>query len=254
MREHFLLTDGPTLTCMIQARTPKRAKELIQLGISQKADAFGLQLEQLEHQYHKKEVYQSLLELMEDRPAYITNYAYGINERVPYEELANELLEIAECGAKLIDIQGDLFCPSENQITYDTEAIQKQKQLIRQIHLLGSEVLISSHTFRYMTYETVEKIAQDQFDRGADIAKIVTSADNESERDDSIQILLKLKSRFEKPCLFLCAGSENYLHRRIGPFLSGGMFLCVAEYDELATKAQPRLRDAVMLRNLLNQK
>lgn len=251
MREHFLINGRPTITCMIQARTPERASELIKEGIDGGADAFGLQLEQLERQYHNKEVYDELQKQMGDKPCYVTNYAYGTNQGISYDVLASELIAIAECGAKLIDISGDMFCASENQITYDDTAIEKQKVLIDKLHAIGTEVLISSHTYKYMTYEKVSSIARTQFDRGADLAKIVTAANTDSELQDAMQTTLKLMNDFAKPCLYLCVGDRSFKHRRIAPFLCNGIFLCVAEYDELATKAQPLLHDAKKLVNTL---
>ena len=48
MTAKFLRKDRPTLTCMVQARTGERILELIEKGLDGGADAFGVQLEQLE--------------------------------------------------------------------------------------------------------------------------------------------------------------------------------------------------------------
>ena len=48
MNCRFLQNHRPTLTMMIQARTPDRVLELIEKGIKGSTDAFGLQIEVLE--------------------------------------------------------------------------------------------------------------------------------------------------------------------------------------------------------------
>ena len=51
MKENFLIENKPTVTMMIQARTPERVLELIKKGNDGGADRFGLQLEKLEQTY-----------------------------------------------------------------------------------------------------------------------------------------------------------------------------------------------------------
>ncbi len=240
----FLLKQIPTLTCMIQARTPKRVFELIEKGLKGGADAFGLQLEQLERQYRTPKIYKEIFEKMGDKPCYVTNYPYSMNNGVSDEILAEELIAVAECGGALIDIFGDMFGRAPDQITYDKAAIESQKALADKIHSLGKEVLISTHTFRFMEYSDIHKILQAQKERGADVCKIVTAANSENELKSNFFITSKLAKEFENPFLFLCIGDYCNKHRKVGPLINDGMFLCVAEHDEFSTPAQPLLGDA----------
>lgn len=248
---NFLVGERPTLTCMIQARTPERIFELIEKGISGGADAFGLQLEQLERQYHTKEIYCELFKAMGDKPCYVTNYSIAMNKGITYEELADELVTVAECGGALIDIFGDIFDRQPDQITYDDDAVKKQEELIEKIHYIGKEVLISTHTYRFMEYDDVFKILSAHKKRGADVAKIVTAANSEYELKTNFEITSELSKKLGIPYLFLCGGSYCSKHRRIAPLISDDMFLCVAEYDELSTPAQPLLRDAKKIIELI---
>ena len=51
------------------------------------------------------------------------------------EQLAAEILELAECGATLCDVMGDLYCRTEGELTMDNGAIEKQMKLIMDIFL-----------------------------------------------------------------------------------------------------------------------
>ena len=46
---------------------------------------------------------------MKEKPLYVTNYRIAKNEGKTDEQLAEELLEAAECGADLCDMMGDYF-------------------------------------------------------------------------------------------------------------------------------------------------
>ena len=60
MNCRFLQNHRPTLTMMIQARTPDRVLELIEKGIKGSTDAFGLQIEVLEHKYRTNEIFNKI--------------------------------------------------------------------------------------------------------------------------------------------------------------------------------------------------
>lgn len=244
MNPNFLVDGRPTLTVMIQARTPERVFELIERGLDDGADAFGLQLEQLEHKYRTEDNFKSFFKAMNGKPAYVTNYRTNLNTKMTDEERVVELLKAADCGAALIDVMGDLYCPSELEIAYDENAVKRQKELIGRIHAEGAEVLMSSHITKFLAPEAVLKIAESQVSRGADIAKVVTVADSEKELDSNYSTTLLLKEKLGHPFLFLSVGKCCAKHRRIAPFLANGMFLCVVCHDELSTLAQPLLETA----------
>ena len=243
MKTQFLLADRPTVTVMVQARTPKRAVELIGRGLDGGADAFGVQLEQLEREYHTPQVLTELFRAAGGKPIYVTNYRTGMNEGRTDADLTSELLLAADCGATLIDIMGDLYCPNAKQLTDDLEAVDKQMELIGRLHQKGTEVLVSSHTFCFETAERVMAMVAEQHSRGADICKVVTAAGTPTELAENFCASTEL-ARLEYPSLFLCVGEYCGRHRRIAPLLSNSLFLCVTEHDELATPAQPLLKDA----------
>ena len=247
----FLNREAPLLTCMVQADTPDRIKELISASIPEGAEAFGMQFCRMKPEYRNKETYRELFSFASPLPVYVTNYrGHGFNKEKSDDTIAYELLELAECGATLCDVMGDIFDPTEGELTMNEEAIKKQMELIDELHARGAEVLMSSHVLKYTPAERVLEIALEHQRRGADICKIVTGASNMAEQIENLRIIDLLKKELEIPFLFLCGG-ECHILRRISGEIGCCMYLCVHEYDELATKAQPLLKDVKLVRDTL---
>ena len=164
--------------------------------------------------------------------------------------LASELIELAECGATLVDVMGDYFDACEGELTMNEEAVRKQMQLIDELHKRGAVVVMSSHVLKFTPAEQVLKIALEHERRGADICKIVTGASNTAEQIENLRIINLLKDNLKIPFLLLSSG-ECRIVRRIGGVFGCCMYLCVHEYDELATKTQPLLSDMVKIRKIL---
>ena len=243
----FLSYEKPLITCMVQAETPERIKELITL--SDGAEAFGMQFCRLAPEHRKKEVYRELFEYA-NAPTYVTNYRYGYNEGKNDEELAEGILTLAECGVTLCDVMGDIFDKQADELARDTSAIDKQMKLIDELHARGVEVLMSSHVFKFTPAERVLEIALEHQRRGADICKIVTGASNMAEQIENLRIVDMLKQKLDIPFLFL-SGGESRILRKIGSLLGNCMTLCVYEHDALATAAQPLLKDIKLLRSTI---
>ena len=232
---------------MIRTETKARALELIRAGIAGGADAFGIQFESLRPEDRTEAALAELLHAMEGRPSYLTNYRKAGEDGSVDESLAEGLLTAAECGGTLIDIMGDLFCQDPLQLTYDPRAVRRQEELIEAIHSKGAEVLISSHTYRFLPFSETVDMVKEQRRRGADVCKVVTGAENEFELAENFRISAEL-AELSYPSLFLCVGAQCYRHRRVAPLLRRrGMFLCLAERDEFSVPAQPLLSEAKLL-------
>ena len=241
MRKTFLNCEKPTITAMVQADNPDRIKELIDKCLPEGAEAFGMQFEQMKPEYRTREVYEDLFSYS-DKPLYVTNYRLKYNEEKSDEELAEELLELADCGATLCDVMGDLYDRQPDEVAVSEEAIKKQMELIDELHKKGAEVLMSSHIFKFTSAERVLEIALEHQRRGADISKIVTQADSTEEEIENLRILNLLKEKVDIPVLFLHNGHSR-VFRKISGEYGNCMYLCVYEYDEFATSGQPLLAD-----------
>lgn len=247
MKRTFLNSDRPLITCMVQAETPDRIKELVDKSIIDGAEAFGMQFERLKKEYRTPEVYRELFDYTKSRPVYITNYRSLNNEGKTDEMLALELLEYADCGATLCDVMGDIYDKQPDELATDKVAIEKQVKLIEKLHEKGTEVLMSSHVLKFTPAERVLEIALEHKRRGADISKIVTYAENMEQQLENLRIINMLKENLGIPFLFLCGGQCSVL-RRIGGELGCCMYLGVYEHDEFATTVQPLVKSIKKVR------
>ena len=250
-KKTFLTYEKPLLVSMVQAKSPDRIKELIDSSLPLGAEAIGMQICKLLTEYRGADTYRELFGYT-DLPVYVTNYRDHIsNVGKTDDTLSAELVELAECGATLCDVMGDIFDPTEGELTVNEDAIKKQMKLIEELHGCGAEVLMSSHVHKFIPAERVLEIALEHQRRGADISKIVTGAANMAEQIENLRIINLLKENLKIPFLFLSGGTSGIM-RRIGGVLGNCMSLCVCEYDELATKSQPLLGDVKLIRNILS--
>lgn len=238
----FLNQSRPFITCMVAGSNPNEIIATVRNAVYDGADSFGFQICRLELQYRTKEGLQSIFRPMGNRPIYVTNYRSGYNADKTDDELAQGLLFELECGATLLDVMGDLYCRDPREITYDSEAVSKQKALIDEIHARGGEVLMSSHLYRYASMDEVLEIARAHQERGADISKIVCAANSEEEEMEALRIIMRLKKELDIPFLFLVGGSHCRLVRQIGPMLGCFAWLTVQTHDTHTAKVQPVCR------------
>lgn len=248
MKPTFLNHEKAIITSMVQGESPERIKELMDKSLEQGAEAFGMQLCRLLPQHRTDEVYADLFRYAKDKPVYVTNYRLANNEGKSDELLAEEMLGIADNFPTLCDVMGDIFDKQPDELAIDPEAIKKQKEYIDALHKKGVEVLMSSHVHKFTPAERVLEIALAHKERGADISKIVTFANNMEEQIENLRIINLLKEKLGIPFLFLCGG-ECSLLRRIGGEVGSCMYLGVSEYDELATPVQPIIKNIKTIRD-----
>ena len=248
MKKTFLNHSNPMLTVMLQCKTAiGRIRNANCLG----ADAYGLQVETLMPEFQNPDTYKKIFTEMQGRPCYVTNYRYAFNQNLTDDELADGIISLAENGATLCDVMGDLFCKHPEELTDNDEAIQKQIQLIERLHSLDAEVLMSSHLYKFAPAEKVLEIAFEQKRRGADIIKIVTAANTMEQQIENLRITNLLKQELGAPFLFLSGGVSS-LHRRLGIKLGCTMALCVYEHDALSTASQPLLSIMKIVRDSID--
>ena len=251
MENKFLNISRPMLTVILQCETPEVAISRIRNANYLGAEAYGLQTETLKHEYQNADVYKRIFAEGNGKPFYVTHYRGAHNVGISDEILAKGLITLAESGAALCDVMGDMFCKHPEELTDNSEAIKKQMEIIDTIHKKGAAVLMSSHLCKFAPAERVLEIAFEQKRRGADIIKIVTAADNMEQQLENLRITNLLKNELGAPFLFLSIG-ESSLHRRLGMKLGCCMSLCVYEHDELSTPAQPLLGTMKAIRDIID--
>lgn len=251
MDKTFLNQPRPMLTVMLQCETPETAIGRIRNANMLGADAYGLQVESLKPEYHNPDTYKRIFAEMKGRPSYVTYYRGRFNAGKSDDELAEGLITLAQNGATLCDVIGDLFCKHPEELTEDPEAIKKQMQLIDTLHENGAEVLMSSHILNFTPAERVLEVALEQKRRGADVIKIVTGAETMEQQIENLRITDLLKRELGAPFLFLSGGICS-LHRRLGITLGCCMSLCVYEHDAQSTSSQPLLQNMKLIRDTLD--
>lgn len=247
----FLNADRPLLTVVVQASTPAEAECIIADALYDGADSFCIQLCNLLPEYRNEASLRRIFDACFGRPIYITSYRSGESKKLGLNDDAcvDLLLMGLRAGATVCDVMGDLYHPEPHELTFDPVAVKKQKQLIKTIHEMGGEVLISSHLHAFFEEERVLEYADAQAERGADIVKIVSMADDEDQMMAGLSTIHRLKKELDRPFLFLAGGKNSRLIRQIGPALGCCMYLCIEGYRPVNTKLQLPLRAARELRD-----
>ena len=219
------------------------------------ADAFGIQVCNLIPEQRDEKHLSRLFEACEGKAIYITSYRGSQNQGKSDEECMDFLLSAMRAalpyGEVLCDVMGDTFHAEPDQLTYDAQAVEKQKALIAQIHAEGGKVLMSTHTSRFFTEEETVAYAKAQRSRGADVVKIVSKANDEDEQMTGLNIIHRLKAELDCPFLFLVGGTHTRLLRQIGPALGVCMYLAVSRYRPVTAKAQPLIRSVKAIRDAM---
>lgn len=152
------------------------------------------------------------------------------------------LLRAAEAGADYIDVMGDLYDPSVDQLSFSSAAIEKQKQVISAVHAFGAKVVVSSHvTERTMTADEIVEHLSAEAARGADVCKLVVRMDTVVDLNEAIMALSRLQACFDRPWIFLGSGPFGRLQRFIGPSFGCAVEFAVHDYDPLEGYDQPTI-------------
>ena len=222
--------SSPVLTVILNHDdTAERVLELIREGLAEGAEAFCIQFEKLAPEDRTEENYRRILRACEGRPVYACDYRKNNTLAQTDEEIERELLLLADLGAELVDVQGDLFCPSVDQIAREPEAAARQKRLIQSLHERGCEVLMSSHTFRYMQPQEVIELMQVQQQRGADVMKVVAKADTDEEAADAFLTSARIRKELGTKHLFIVGGKKRGAHRFLSGELGDCLLLCTVD-------------------------
>lgn len=236
---------------MVLENTPDDAISVINEGHNNGAEAFGIQLEYFNREYRNYNDLSRVFSACNGKPIYITSYRNRQSTGYSDEECMEYLLLGCKAGATLCDIMADMYDPMPNEITYDKNAVKKQKHIADEIHKLGGEVLYSTHTHKFFNTEEIIKIALAQKERGADVVKIVSVAENDHELAVSFENIEKLKTKLQNtPFLYLVNGAKHKEIRENGCDKGVCMYLCVNEHKVPYSFEQPLISRVLELRNI----
>lgn len=232
----------PMLTCVISDETPDACIATIRNAIYEGADAFMLDMCKLGLQYHNFEDLHRIFDYCEDRPVIVMHYRSPLREHLTDQDLVDSLLTAIRAGASMCDIMGDMFNRSPLELSKDPESFEKQCRVVEQVHALGGEVLMSSHTWVPMTVAEITEHAKALQSRGADMVKIAQIANTEEEAMEAFLSTARLKHELDVPYLHVCMGQYGKAHRQISPIFGSSMALCIQQYTERSHKDQALLR------------
>ncbi len=242
--QDFFNYEKPLLCAMVQCRTAEDCKKKIKDSIDEGAEALGIQLCKLKHEYRTREQLCDIFAACAGLPIYITSYRKVESAGYTDEECADYLLFALDCALSvgsmvLCDIMGDLYGRSPYyELAVEESAVEKQKALIDEIHRRGGYVLMSSHTMKDISADESVMIAKAHIERGADITKIVNKSLSPLSTATHLEAIQRIVASTDKKLLLLVSG-ESQITRYIGPSFGVCMYLCVAYHNELDTKEQP---------------
>ena len=234
----------PRLASMIQEPTAAEAVARIRNSIYDGAEVIALHLEFLGKEHHNLRDLRNVFAYAGSLPVYTMNYRNANRPGVSDEELVAGQLIAAEAGASMVDVMGDIYDPSPMQLTKSPEAIERQRRMIEQFHGLDCQVMLSSHTWAFMTAEQTLEHCNELISRGADMVKIAMCAFREEQMDEVYRTTLLMRRELKVPFLHVCMGQYGKVHRMIAPLLGSSLALCMQQYIPVCNKEQPLLRAA----------
>lgn len=238
------LLTRPLFASMLMEDNPEDTIVRIRKSIYDGADVLAMHLEYLKPEYQNRECLQRIYDFAEDKAVYTMYYRTPFNQSVTEEERVALQLEAASAGASMVDMPADTYHPVDGQLAMDAETIDRQRRMIDAFHKRDCEVMLSSHTWRFMTADETIEHCQELIRRGADMVKIAMCAFTEDQMEEVFRTTRMMKKELSVSFEHICMGQYGKLHRVIAPILGSMMALCMQDYVPVSNKEQPLLRAA----------
>ena len=250
MKLSFLNQSIPVITGILAGQTPAELIAEARNCEFEGANGIAVSLEDLQPEFRNNDSLKSVIDAV-NLPYMFLFYRSDRWQNLDDEARQEVLLTAAGAGASIIDVMGDLYDPSPMELTHNPEAIDRQKHLIDRIHAKGADVVISSHLQCARTTQQVIEHLKEVELRGADVVKIVTTADTEEELAEAFKTTMALKRELKTPFIHLCNGKYSRPHRFMGPALGTSIFFAVSHYESRYGMGQPTIRSMkTVLENL----
>lgn len=241
MKRSFLNKPYPMVTALVLGQTPQEMLAESRNAEFDGADGIAIDLKDLRPEFRNTEALKGIVHAV-NLPFMFLFYRNDLWGDPSDDQRQELLLAAVGAGAAMIDVMGDLYDPSPDELTRKPAAIDKQKRLIDAIHAKGAEVVISSHTGRPRTTEQVAEHLREAEKRGPDVVKIVTAVDSEAELAEAFRTTLALRHALTKPFIHLCTGKFSRPHRFLGPALGVSILFAVTRYDPRYGLPQPTIK------------
>jgi 3-dehydroquinate dehydratase len=240
-RLSFLNKPYPVIAGIMAGQTPQELIASARNSESEGASGITIDLHDFKPEFRNLESFKKIIKSV-NLPFMFYFYRNDKWKESSDDDRQEVLLTAAEAGASMIDVMGDLYDPSSKEITYNQNAIDKQKRLIDKIYSKGAEVVISSHTGSVMTTEEVTKHMLELESRGPDVVKIVTIINTEEELAEALRTTITLNRELKTPYIHLCGGKYSRPHRFMCPVLGTSILFAVPYYSDRYTFGQPTIQ------------
>ncbi len=237
-RKRFALERAPLFTAIFGDNSVMKLARQAQKADWAGADAVCVELRALPREERTPERLRAIMDAT-PLPTMCCLYRSDILDGADDDARTKTLLNALEAGAACIDVMGDLFDKSPREWTHKASAIARQKRLISKIHAAGAQVVMSAHPLCFLEPEEVLAQLKDFEKRGADIVKIVQTANTEEEFLASVRATFLCRRELRKPFVHLVAGAFGNLHRMLAPSL--GVVLTFVTLDPRDGMPQPPL-------------
>ena len=268
-RPSFANQPDPLIVSVIKEHTRLEAIAAIRDSYFDGAHGYDLHVSFLDPEYRTVEHMKSIIAAAGSQPVLALNYNVGFEGYVPVsdEERAEKLLLAVEAGAACIDMQGCLFdeasrsglsdpqnlidknlpfvAVNPKEITFDPVAVEKQKELIKKVHDMGAEVLMSVHTGVVMTAEQILSMAKEMEKRGIDILKVVTPSRGLEDNIECLKANMLMQRELKIKTHHHCNGAYGKMTRLIAPMFGAHLIFTNQSYTPVSDMTQPLLRTTV---------
>ncbi|MDY3846292.1 MAG: type I 3-dehydroquinate dehydratase [Eubacteriales bacterium] len=263
MKKFGNLGEFPIVSSL-RVRTVDEAIEDIKDSEKQGATGFLLHVELLSPEYRNVESIKKITSST-DKPMMILNYrTCECND----DDVLNRLkVDSVAAGASAVDIPMNTYdndCYGSlkncdlpfvkahpNEVSMNKQAIEKQKKLISDIHALGGEILMSAHVCVMLKCEEALAVAKEMENRGADIAKIIVSANSMDDVCEIYKTIRVLRRELSIPVLYQSFRLYGKIVRETAWMFGSCMILCHNRYTELSNREKPLIEDVKKTKELL---
>jgi len=198
---------------------------------------------------------------------------YGVDPATlpewPDDERMARQLAATDLGAAAIDIEMDTFDPRPApprgtpealafaatrgvpaEWSHDPTAIARQREIVAAAHAAGADVIVSCHTGRPCTTETLVAIATDAVDRGADLVKIVSPCPTRADLYALLEANTCCAQSLPAPVSIIGAGAAGDFSRLLGPHFGAAWAIAQLTFTPGGFHPQPliaQVRETIRL-------
>lgn len=244
MKKRFTTLPKPVVTCIFAPPSVEEAMATMRNGEFAGADAFAIHM-RMDKALLTGENFSRIAHSTAKPVMFLLYRGDVAGWATPAsDEERVELLKLAiRSGGAAVDFPADTFDPSPREISWKSAAIDRQRRAIEEVHELGGEVVMSSHMAEPLSTEEVLEHMLSVEKRGADFAKIVTTADTEEQYVEAVNTTLALRRELHVPFIHLINGKFALAHRFLAPKLGCAVTFCVERYSANFVTSQPPVQN-----------